>query len=215
MTAARIKAELRQRVFFILPNPKKSVKIHDGQRKTIIPNTEDYTHDHERNHHLRRQKGRQNRRGRRRPHTIFKGTARKVRRIYNDSVVTGFAGSVADAFSLCERFEDKLTQCGGNLERAAVMLAQDWRGDKGLRQLEAMLIVANQESMLIVSGTGEVIDPDDGVAAIGSGGNYALAAARALVQNTDLSAKEIAEKALHIAASICVYTNDNIIVEEV
>ena len=148
-------------------------------------------------------------------HTIFKGTARKVRRIYNDSVVTGFAGSVADAFSLCERFEDKLSQCGGNLERAAVMLAQDWRGDKGLRQLEAMLIVANKETMLIVSGTGEVIDPDDGVAAIGSGGNYALAAARALVQNTDLSAKEIAEKALHIAASICVYTNDNIIVEEV
>ncbi|MBR0219204.1 MAG: ATP-dependent protease subunit HslV [Clostridia bacterium] len=148
-------------------------------------------------------------------HTVFKATARKVRRIYNDSVVTGFAGSVADAFSLCERFEDKLTQCGGNLERAAVMLAQDWRGDKGLRQLEAMLIVANKESMLIVSGTGEVIDPDDGVAAIGSGGNYALAAARALVQNTDLSAREIAEKALHIAASICVYTNDNIIVEEV
>lgn len=148
-------------------------------------------------------------------HTIFKGTAKKVRRIYNDSVVTGFAGSVADAFSLCERFEDKLTQCGGNLERAAVMLAQDWRSDKGMRQLEAMLIVANRDSMLIVSGTGEVIDPDDGVAAIGSGGNYALAAARALVQNTDLSAREIAEKALHIAASICVYTNDNIVVEEV
>ena len=148
-------------------------------------------------------------------HTIFKGTARKVRRIYNDSVVTGFAGSVADAFTLCERFEDKLTQCGGNLERAAVMLAQDWRGDKGLRQLEAMLIVANKETMLIVSGTGEVIDPDDGIAAIGSGGNYALAAARALQQNTDLPAKEIAEKALRIAASICVYTNDNIIVEEV
>lgn len=147
--------------------------------------------------------------------TIFKGTAHKVRRIFNDSVVTGFAGSVADAFSLCERFEDKLTQCGGNLERAAVMLAQDWRGDKGLRQLEAMLIVANKDAMLIVSGTGEVIDPDDGVAAIGSGGNYALAAARALMQNTDLGAAEIAEKALHIAASICVYTNDNIIVEEV
>ena len=148
-------------------------------------------------------------------HTVFKATAKKVRRIYNDSVVTGFAGSVADAFTLCERFEDKLTQCGGNLERAAVMLAQDWRGDKGLRQLEAMLIVANKESMLIVSGTGEVIDPDDGVAAIGSGGNYALAAARALTQNTDLSAKEIAEKALRIAASICVYTNDHITVEEV
>lgn len=147
--------------------------------------------------------------------TIFKGTAHKVRRIFNDTVVTGFAGSVADAFSLCERFEDKLTQCGGNLERAAVMLAQDWRGDKGLRQLEAMLIVADKTTMLIVSGTGEVIDPDDGIAAIGSGGNYALAAARALKQNTDLSAKEIAEKALHIAASICVYTNDNIIVEEV
>ena len=148
-------------------------------------------------------------------HTIFKGTAKKVRRIYNDTVVTGFAGSVADAFSLCERFEDKLTQCGGNLERAAVMLAQEWRSDKGLRQLDAMLIVADKDSMLIVSGTGEVIDPDDGVAAIGSGGNYALAAARALVQNTDLSARDIAEKALHIAASICVYTNDNIIVEEV
>lgn len=148
-------------------------------------------------------------------HTIFKGTAKKVRRIYGDSVVTGFAGSVGDAFTLCERFEDKLTQCGGNLERAAVQLAQDWRGDKGLRQLEAMMIVADKTGMLIVSGTGEVIDPDDGVAAIGSGGNYALAAARALVQNTDLSAREIAEKALHIAASICVYTNDNIIVEEV
>ena len=148
-------------------------------------------------------------------HTVFKATAHKVRRIFNDSVVTGFAGTVADAFSLCERMEDKLTQCGGNLERAAVMLAQEWRSDKGMRQLDAMLIVANKDTMLIVSGTGEVIDPDDGIAAIGSGGNYALAAARALMQNTDLSAREIAEKALHVAASICVYTNDNIIVEEV
>ena len=148
-------------------------------------------------------------------HTIFKCSAKKVRRIFNDSVVTGFAGSVADAFSLCERFEDKLTQCGGNLERAAVMLAQDWRGEKGLRQLDALLIVADKESMLIVSGNGEVIDPDDGIAAIGSGGNYALAAARALKENTDLSAAEIAEKALRIAASICVYTNDHIIVAEV
>lgn len=148
-------------------------------------------------------------------HTIFKGTARKVRRIYHDSVVTGFAGSVADAFTLCERFEDKLSQCGGNLERAAVMLAQDWRGDKQLRQLEAMMIVADREKMLILSGTGEVIEPDDGIAAIGSGGNYALAAARALMQNTELSAHEIAEKALHIAASICVYTNNNIAVEDV
>ena len=147
--------------------------------------------------------------------TIFKNSARKVRRIYHDQVVTGFAGSVADAFSLCERFEDKLTQCGGNLERAAVMLAQDWRGDKGLRQLQAMMIVADKDNMLIVSGTGEVIDPDDGICAIGSGGNYALAAARALVQNTDLSAREIVEKALHIAASICVFTNDHIVVEEV
>ncbi len=147
--------------------------------------------------------------------TIFKGTARKVRRIFNDTVVTGFAGSVADAFTLCERFEEKLTGCGGNLERAAVALAQDWRGDKAIRQLEAMLIVADKNALLIVSGTGEVIDPDDGVAAIGSGGNYAMAAARALVQNTDLSAHEIAEKALHIAAGICVYTNDNVIVEDV
>ena len=147
--------------------------------------------------------------------TIFKTGAHKVRRIYNDQVVIGFAGSVADAFSLCERFEEKLTQCGGNLERAAVMLAQDWRGDKGLRQLEAMMIAADKDRMLILSGTGEVIDPDDGVAAIGSGGNFALAAARALVQNTDLSARDIAEKALHIAASICVFTNDNIIVEDV
>ena len=147
--------------------------------------------------------------------TIFKNSARKVRRIYHDQVVTGFAGSVADAFSLCERFEDKLTQCGGNLERAAVMLAQDWRGDKGLRQLEAMMIVADKDNMLIVSGTGEVIDPDDGICAIGSGGNYALAAARALMENTDLSAAEIAEKALRIAASICVFTNDHIVVEEV
>lgn len=147
--------------------------------------------------------------------TVFKTSARKVRRIYGGQVVTGFAGSVADAFTLCERFEEKLTQCGGNLERAAVMLAQDWRGDKGLRQLEAMMIVADKEHMLILSGTGEVIDPDDGVAAIGSGGNYALAAARALVQCTDMSAHDIADKALHIAASICVFTNENIIVEEV
>lgn len=148
-------------------------------------------------------------------HTIFKGTAKKVRRIFRDTVVTGFAGSVADAFTLAERFEDKLTQCGGNLERAAVMLAQDWRTDKALRQLEALMIVADKENMLMLSGTGEVMSADDGIIAIGSGGNYALAAARALMQNTALSAREIADKALHIAASICVYTNENIIVEEV
>ncbi len=146
---------------------------------------------------------------------IFKSTAKKVRRLYHGQVAVGFAGSVADAFTLCERFEDKLTQCGGNLERAAVTLAQDWRSDKVMRQLQSMMIVADKESMLILSGTGEVIDPDDGVAAIGSGGNYALAAARALVQNTELSAGEIAEKALRIAASICVFTNDNITVETV
>ncbi len=148
-------------------------------------------------------------------HTIFKSNAHKVRRIYNGTVVTGFAGTVADAFVLSERFEDKLSQCGGNLERAAVMLAQDWRGDKGMRQLDAMMIVADKTGMLIVSGTGEVIEPDGGVAAIGSGGNYALSAALALVENTELSAHDIADKALHIAASICVYTNDHIIVEDV
>lgn len=147
--------------------------------------------------------------------TIFKNSAKKVRRIYNNQVVVGFAGTVADAFSLCDRFEERLTQCNGSLERAAVSLAQDWRADKAMRQLEAMMIVANKEKMLILSGTGEVIEPDDGICAIGSGGNYALAAARALKQNTDLSAKEIADKALHVAASICVYTNDHIIVEEV
>ena len=148
-------------------------------------------------------------------HTIFKTTARKVRRLYNGEVVVGFAGSVADAFTLCEKFEEKLQQCNGNLEKAAVALAQNWRGDQTMRQLESMMIAANKERLLILSGTGEVIDPDEGIAAIGSGGNYALAAARALLQNTDLSAEEIAEKALHIAASICVYTNDQIIVETV
>lgn len=147
-------------------------------------------------------------------HTIFKATAHKVRRIFGGKVVTGFAGSVADAFALCERFEEKLTQFSGNLERAAVELAQEWR--KGaVAKLDAMLIVAGGDELLIVSGTGEVISPDDGVAAVGSGGNYAMAAARALAQNTDMTAHEIAEKALHIAADICVYTNHNVIVEDV
>ena len=148
-------------------------------------------------------------------HTIFKATAHKVRRIFGGKVVTGFAGSVADAFSLCERFEEKLTQFGGNLERAAVELAQEWRSDKAMRKLDAMLIVAGGDDLMIVSGTGEVIVPDDGVAAVGSGGNYAMAAARALSENTELSAHDIAEKALHIAADICVYTNHNVIVEDV
>ena len=148
-------------------------------------------------------------------HTIFKTTARKVRRLYNNEVLVGFAGSVADAFTLCEKFEEKLQQCNGNLEKAAVALAQNWRGDQTMRQLESMMIAANRDRLLILSGTGEVIDPDEGIAAIGSGGNYALAAARALLQNTDLEASEIAEKALRIAASICVYSNDNIIVETI
>ena len=148
-------------------------------------------------------------------HTIFKTTARKVRRLYNNEVVVGFAGSVADAFTLCEKFEEKLQQCNGNLEKAAVALAQNWRGDQTMRQLESMMIAADKDRLLILSGTGEVIDPDEGIAAIGSGGNYALAAARALVQNTDLDASQIAEKALQIAASICVFTNDQIIVETV
>ncbi len=145
--------------------------------------------------------------------TIFKTSARKVRRLYNGQVAVGFAGSVADAFTLCDKFEEKLQQCGGNLEKAAVALAQTWRGDQAMRHLESMLIAADREHLLILSGTGEVIDPDEGIAAIGSGGNYALAAARALVRNTDLPAEEIARKALEIAASICVYTNDQIIVE--
>ena len=146
---------------------------------------------------------------------VMKGTAKKVRRLYNDKVVVGFAGSVADAFSLCERFEAKLTQYRGSLRRAAVSLAQEWRSDKALRQLEAMLIAANDEDLLVISGTGEVIDPDDGIAAIGSGGMYALAAAKALKENTDLDAKEIAEKAIRIASEICIFTNGNITLEEV
>ena len=146
-------------------------------------------------------------------HTIFKSTAKKVRRLYNGEVIIGFAGSVADAFSLCEKFEEKLQQCGGNLEKAAVALAQNWRGDQTMRQLESMMIAADKDRLLVLSGTGEVIDPDKGIAAIGSGGNYALAAAKALLENTELSAAEIAEKALQIAASICVFTNQNITVE--
>ena len=143
----------------------------------------------------------------------MKHTARKVRRIYKDKVTVGFAGATADAFTLCERFEAKLESFSGNLLRAAVELAKDWRTDKYLRKLEAMLLAADGEHILIISGTGDVIEPDDGVAAIGSGGSYALAAARALQQNTGLSAGEIARKAMEIAADICVYTNNNIILE--
>ncbi len=146
---------------------------------------------------------------------IFKSTATKVRRIYGGNVILGFAGSVSDAFSLSEKFEGMLNKFSGNLMRSAVELAELWRGDKMGRKLEALMIVADKDTMLIVSGTGEVIEPDDGIAAIGSGGNYALAAARALLQNTDYTAEEIAQRSLKIASEICVYTNDNIKVETV
>ncbi len=146
---------------------------------------------------------------------VMKATARKVRRLYHGEVAVGFAGSVADAFTLCDKFENKLEQHAGNLTRAAVDLAQDWRRDKVMRNLEALLIVANAQEMLVIAGSGEVIDPDGGVTAIGSGGNYALAAARALMENTDLPAEVIAEKAIHIAADICVYTNHNVVVEQI
>ncbi|MBO0410776.1 ATP-dependent protease subunit HslV [Enterococcus hulanensis] len=146
---------------------------------------------------------------------IMKGTARKVRRIYNGKVVVGFAGSVADAFTLEEKFEGKLNEYNGNLQRAAVELAQEWRTQQAMKNLEALLIVMNEDEMLLVSGNGEVIAPDDGILAIGSGGNYALAAARAMKKhNSEMSAKEMAESALNIAADICVFTNHNIIVEE-
>jgi ATP-dependent HslUV protease, peptidase subunit HslV len=147
---------------------------------------------------------------------VMKHTARKVRKLFQGKVIAGFAGSVADAFTLFEMFEGKLEEFNGNLQRAAVELAKEWRSDKILRRLEAMLIVMNEHHLLLISGTGEVIEPDDGILAIGSGGNYALAAGRALKQyaGNHLTAKEIAKAALEIAANICVYTNDNIIVEE-
>lgn len=143
----------------------------------------------------------------------MKHHARKVRRIYKDKVLVGFAGATADAFTLFERFEAKLDEFGGNLVRAAVELAKDWRKDKYLRRLEAMLIVADAEKALVLSGNGDVIEPDDGVAAIGSGGPYALAAARALRRETGLSAGDVAKKAMAIAAEICIYTNDQITLE--
>lgn len=146
--------------------------------------------------------------------TIMKHTAKKVRRIYNGKVLIGFAGSVADAMTLSEKFEEKLEMHSGNLQRAAVELAQDWRSDKVMRKLEALMIALNDDRLLIISGSGEVIEPDDGIAAIGSGGMYALAAARALKENTDLNPGVIVDKALRIASSICVYTNDSITVEE-
>ena len=145
--------------------------------------------------------------------TVMKGNARKIRRIYNGTVLAGFAGGTADAFTLFERFEAKLEQYG-NLTRAAIELAKDWRSDRMLRRLEALLCVADVDSLFVISGNGDVIEPEDNLLAIGSGASYAKAAARALVQNTDLDARTIAEKALNIAAEICVYTNKNIVIEE-
>jgi len=145
---------------------------------------------------------------------VMKHTARKVRRMYNDTVIAGFAGAAADAFALFAKFEAKLEEFRGNLPRAAVELAKDWRMDRALRQLQALLAVANAEHSLIISGTGDVIEPDDGVIGIGSGGGYAAAAARALVKHSTLSAREIVEEAMRIAAGLCVYTNDRITIEE-
>jgi ATP-dependent HslUV protease subunit HslV len=146
--------------------------------------------------------------------TVLKHNANKVRRLYQDRVVAGFAGAGADAITLFERFEQKLERVNGNLRRAAVELAKDWRTDRMLRRLEALMIVADREALLIVSGTGDVIEPEDGVAAIGSGGNYALAAARALIKHSTLGARAIVEESLRLAAAICVYTNDRLTIEE-
>ncbi len=146
--------------------------------------------------------------------TIMKHSAKKVRRVYNNSVLVGFAGATADAFTLLQRFEEKLEQYRGNLERSSIELAKDWRTDRYLRRLEAMLIVASSSKILIISGTGDVIEPDDNIVAIGSGGMYALSAARALYAHTELTAREIVEKSLTIAGEICIYTNSNIAIEE-
>lgn len=146
--------------------------------------------------------------------TIMKASAKKVRRLYNDRILAGFAGATADAFSLLTRFESKLEQYHGNLERAAIELSKEWRTDKLLRHLEALLVVADNKTSFLLSGNGDVIAPDDGVLAIGSGGTFALAAARALMKHTDLSARDVAVEALTIAGEICIYSNQNIVVEE-
>ena len=146
--------------------------------------------------------------------TVIKHGAKKIRRLYNDSILAGFAGSAADSFALFSRFESKLEQYRGNLERAAVELARDWRTDRMLRRLEAMMIVADKTSIFLLSGTGDLIEPDDGIVAVGSGGAYALAAARALSRHSQLSARQIAEEAMKIAADICIYTNTNLTIEE-
>jgi ATP-dependent HslUV protease subunit HslV len=146
--------------------------------------------------------------------TVMKQKTNKIRRLYNDSVLVGFAGSAADAFSLLERFEEKLEQYQGQLARAAVELAKLWRTDKYLRQLEALLAVLDKEHALIISGTGDVIEPDDGIVAVGSGGSYALSAARILVKHTKLSARDIVQESLNAASDICIYTNKNFTIEE-
>ena len=145
---------------------------------------------------------------------VIKSTARKLRRLYNDKIIAGFAGSTADAFALFARFESKLEQFNGNLPRSVVELAKEWRTDRVLRHLEALLLVADAKCTYLVSGNGDVIEPDDGVAAIGSGGPFAMAAATALLRNTDLSARRIAEEAMAIAGKICIYTNENVTYEE-
>lgn len=148
--------------------------------------------------------------------TMVKGNARKVRRLYNDKVIAGFAGGTADAFTLFERFEGKLEKHSGHLTRAAVEMAKDWRSDRYLRRLEALLLVADADTTLMISGNGDVMEPEaHGVMAIGSGGSFATAAARALVGSTELSAREIAERSLHIAADICIYTNHNLTIETI
>ena len=146
--------------------------------------------------------------------TVLKQGAKKIRRLYNDSILAGFAGSAADSFALFSRFEAKLEQYRGNLERSAVELARDWRSDRLLRRLEAMLIVADKRSTFVLSGTGDLIEPDDGIVAVGSGGPYALSAARALARHSQLDAREIATEAMKIAADICIYTNPNLTIEE-
>jgi len=146
--------------------------------------------------------------------TVLKQSAKKIRRLYNDSILAGFAGSAADSFALFSRFEAKLEQYRGNLERSAVELARDWRTDRLLRRLEAMLIIADKRSTFLLSGTGDLIEPDDGIVAVGSGGPFAMAAARALIRHSHLDARQIASEAMAIAADICIYTNPNLTIEE-
>ncbi len=148
-------------------------------------------------------------------HIVMKGNARKVRRLYHGQVISGFAGATADAFTLSERFEGKLQTHNGQLMRAAVEMAKDWRTDRALRRLEAMMLVADKDNMLLISGTGDVIEPAYDFISIGSGGSYAHAAAQALMQNTDISAREVVEKSLNIAADLCIYTNHNLTIEEI